>query len=710
MKGDPNGSYMLVARALTARARLEISVDGAVVLTRAETEQAGLTEITRPVRIRKESNLIVRVFGPAGSGGEVAVLGGATTLDATGGTVVSPKTGARVSVAAGVLSGAAVVSLRDLPLRSPIHSSISAVASRFMLSGLSAQTIGAGNISIDLPLSRPPQQGATLVLRGDFDGVNSDPVWRDGTYDSARVFVVTGSALSFVQQSPKLGDSLAVALSVEEYVPPGIGTVSRVSAYVTPPTGTTSICQLNPFSGLTQLYGDGLGDQSAPSIWYDASGPSLATARQAIVLIHGWSKWQTTCGEYRRDDRVDEYFKELIASLRAPTNGLSNVPLLLVDYPTYNAYASTAADLAPGLDKVAADFGLDFVVVAHSMGGLVARAATHFQKRQPLAIITLDTPHLGTPAASNTGFWSLAQNSPALPGLASGLAHANSEPHLIAYGSRVTFTPHPIGNGGQRSYTTDAVPQYWSATTYHVPGGWLCDGGDCVSDGIVPDWSSLPSFVPAADQRAFVGFDHTFMRGAGGFPPGVESSLTADIKSFLTGVPSAPTALTALVTGSHTVTLSWTDNSSDEDKFIVESATDPSGPFVDVGETLADGTRIDLVVVPAVVTYYRVSADRGGLRSGSATTSATPLSEFPSRGVSATAVWNGRLLTFGVSPNGYSSGRTFSYDPTSDVWTEQRYFGGAPLTIGGYSGEWGPPSRRERAGPAVLDGGSRTPS
>lgn len=398
VKGDPNGSYMLVARALTARARLEVLIDGVVVLTRAETEQAGLSEITRPVRIRKESNLIVRVFGPAGSGGEVAVLGGATTLDATGGTVVSPKTGARVSIAAGVLSGAAVVSLRDQPLRSPIHSSISAVASRFMLSGLSAQTIGAGNISIDLPLSRPPQQGATLVLRGDFEGVNSDPVWRDGTYDSARgVFVVTGSALSFVQQSPKFGDSLAVALSVEEYVPPGIGTVSRVSAYVTPPTGTTSICQLNPFSGLTQLYGDGLGDQSAPSIWYDASGPSLATARQAIVLIHGWSKWQTTCGEYRRDERVDEYFKELIASLRAPTNGLSNVPLLLVDYPTYNAYASTAADLAPGLDKVAADFGLDFVVVAHSMGGLVARAYLARHGAGSVArLVTIASPHGGT--------------------------------------------------------------------------------------------------------------------------------------------------------------------------------------------------------------------------------------------------------------------------------------------------------------------------
>jgi hypothetical protein len=65
------------------------------------------------------------------------------------------------------------------------------------------------------------------------------------------------------------------------------------------------------------------------------------------------------------------------------------------------------------------------------------------------------------------------------------------------------------------------------------------------------------------------------------------------------------------------INLNWVDNSSDEDSFLIERSTSPTGgfaPLATVGPNV--GTYADRMVMRKLTYYYRVRAARGVAKSG----------------------------------------------------------------------------------------------
>jgi len=93
--------------------------------------------------------------------------------------------------------------------------------------------------------------------------------------------------------------------------------------------------------------------------------------------------------------------------------------------------------------------------------------------------------------------------------------------------------------------------------------------------------------------------------------------------------PAAPSDLGTSAPGAREVVLVWTDESGDEDRFVVERALAGTGGFAPVAEPPADATSFtDTTVEPGTAYDYRVRAGNGaGLSPPSNTSSVTTLAE-----------------------------------------------------------------------------------
>jgi PKD repeat protein len=90
---------------------------------------------------------------------------------------------------------------------------------------------------------------------------------------------------------------------------------------------------------------------------------------------------------------------------------------------------------------------------------------------------------------------------------------------------------------------------------------------------------------------------------------GATASTTIGITVFAdANAINAPSGLTASAPKRGSVTLRWTDNSSNESGFTIESAPSASGTFVPVGQTVANATVFSQSSVAAGTYAYRVRA------------------------------------------------------------------------------------------------------
>ena len=81
--------------------------------------------------------------------------------------------------------------------------------------------------------------------------------------------------------------------------------------------------------------------------------------------------------------------------------------------------------------------------------------------------------------------------------------------------------------------------------------------------------------------------------------------------------PAAPSSLTVANGGKGSVTLSWTDNASNEDNFLVERSTSLSAGYIQVAAVGANvRTYTDNTVFRKTTYFYRVRAANSGGKSG----------------------------------------------------------------------------------------------
>jgi hypothetical protein len=81
--------------------------------------------------------------------------------------------------------------------------------------------------------------------------------------------------------------------------------------------------------------------------------------------------------------------------------------------------------------------------------------------------------------------------------------------------------------------------------------------------------------------------------------------------------PAAPSALTVTSGGKGSATLNWTDNSGNEDSFLVERSTSMAGGYIQVA-TVGANVRsfIDNTLFRKTTYFYRVRAANSGGKSG----------------------------------------------------------------------------------------------
>jgi hypothetical protein len=80
--------------------------------------------------------------------------------------------------------------------------------------------------------------------------------------------------------------------------------------------------------------------------------------------------------------------------------------------------------------------------------------------------------------------------------------------------------------------------------------------------------------------------------------------------------PLAPTGLAVTATSGTSISLTWSDNSSDEDGFTIERGPSNAGPFAFVADVSANSTSYTNTGLSEGATYwYRVRADKPGISS-----------------------------------------------------------------------------------------------
>jgi hypothetical protein len=152
--------------------------------------------------------------------------------------------------------------------------------------------------------------------------------------------------------------------------------------------------------------------------------------------------------------------------------------------------------------------------------------------------------------------------------------------------------------------------------------------------------------------------------------------------------PSAPSSLTASALSSSSISVHWTDNSSNETSFSIERKTGSGGTYSVVATVAANTTSYTNTGLSSSTTYYyRVRAALGSLYSGySNEDSATTSSAGPLPGLAAVlsgAIYiggGGGIRVVSLSPGFYAhpNGGISRIDEQSATWRADIYYNDIP--------------------------------
>jgi hypothetical protein len=180
--------------------------------------------------------------------------------------------------------------------------------------------------------------------------------------------------------------------------------------YIDPRTGEESSVSLHSFqySGadfdLTmQSYVRELDDECEGSEYRDLRELKRITnsedPKKALILVHGWQPFKFKCEQFIGFDPAEGNLGGLIQKLSDEPSVRSKYDLYIYKYPTNSHILAASEDLQNRIEQRELDKP---VIIGHSMGGLVGRGLiSAFGKDQLSGMITLGTPHRGSPLASN---------------------------------------------------------------------------------------------------------------------------------------------------------------------------------------------------------------------------------------------------------------------------------------------------------------------
>ncbi|HEY4100230.1 MAG TPA: alpha/beta fold hydrolase [Gemmatimonadales bacterium] len=270
---------------------------------------------------------------------------------------------------------------------------------------------------IDLDLSTPPDTGtltgsavlgsAMLRVGGLAEGRHAANV-RQGSGGPVLTALFTaahqlaGDIRSFLVQStdPEAPTPFWTIATGTDVIDPATGQVRTVEAMSLQPRGGGSADYLVKLADLSQ--------PCTPPRLTDLEPGHSGDGRIPLILIHGWNFDMKDCSDYGTMDADANHspFEAILVSLDANVGG-SSVPLhqryhpYVFHYPTYQSVINASAALRSAIATLP---GGPPVIVAHSMGGLVARAMFGLSGAPEVrGLVTIGTPHAGAPMASMLG-------------------------------------------------------------------------------------------------------------------------------------------------------------------------------------------------------------------------------------------------------------------------------------------------------------------
>jgi titin len=151
------------------------------------------------------------------------------------------------------------------------------------------------------------------------------------------------------------------------------------------------------------------------------------------------------------------------------------------------------------------------------------------------------------------------------------------------------------------------------------------------------------------------------------------SSDSADSSTAsVTTRPTAPSNLSASATDPTTVDLTWDDNSSTEDGFIIERSTDGGDNWSQIDTASADaGTYTDSAVPESSTVSYRVRAQKAGLESANSNeSSATTPVAVPTAVVASATSDSAVHVTWSINSNVQTAQRLERSDDAGANWSK----------------------------------------
>ncbi|MDP1860225.1 MAG: carboxypeptidase regulatory-like domain-containing protein, partial [Gemmatimonadaceae bacterium] len=285
---------------------------------------------------------------------------------------------------------------------------------------------------------------------------------------------------------------------------------------------------------------------------------------EPLLLLHGIQLQYADCDDYSKYEPARDTFKDMIDALELDPAVRARYALYTFKYPTNHGVLNASTGLASPafLPKLASRSGSKVTIIAHSMGGLVARQYLRDHTDADIAhVLALATPHLGTAVADAgptvwsgpvTGCYNRYANAhpvrlpPWYVLLAvnlwvfqdnrdQGLRDLSAAPPSL--GTREPFSRIITTFAGQISPPMLAHLGFKPGSvingTMTLGSCFLGQGGTSSDDGLVPDTSANPRW----SQRRLGPFPRDHIQMAGADAQGVNDNFIATIIKLLLPSP-----------------------------------------------------------------------------------------------------------------------------------------------------------------------------
>ena len=329
--------------------------------------------------------------------------------------------------------------------------------------------------------------------------------------------------------------------------------------------------------------------------------------RIPLILVHGIREdatiWQSFVAKFwLSPSDVRNHFKPYVFQYATKNSDITSDPSNPIDVTGIGVALGTFLQQWYAKPTTAPDYGFNgnkVAILSHSYGGLVSRSMMvnyfkgHLGSDSVSLLVTLATPHHGTPAANVennfTTYFGAVGNPLGVPstivadmiwdcydgnsnyGCKAGIQSQADYPKIVAYGA--SYTPQVIN----------------PISDFDEAGPALCSLGYCANDGIVPLGSALfKNAIPATQQRQVDGScDHVQICSGefniqGGVP--IFDAIASDLMTVVPAPPPAntpPSVQTAQATGvtSSSATLNATISSPGSGSIIDARFEYTSGTF-----------------------------------------------------------------------------------------------------------------------------------